>query len=667
MDAAREPGFATASHSVMRWDQSFEARIRLLAASPDSSDARAWLELGILARSGGDPAASLRCLRRATSLSPAEPACYHQLGLSYRASGRTAEAIAEFRRALTLAPESDDVANDCGVTLAELGEIDEASRTFESVVRRSPGDLRAWNNLGNVLRRLDRLEDALACLQKVVELRSDLAEAHGNLGLVLTAMGRHEEALACHDRSLQLRPGAASSHVNRGVALTAMGLDGDAEAAFTRAFELDPSCAEALIQLGLLRGRLGDRAESLRYHQAAAVLRPDGPEACNNLGNALRAVGRVEEAAACYERAVHLEPDFAEAQNNLAMTRLQRGQVAEALAGFDRAVGLHPGLAEARINRAYAWLSLGDLARGWHELEWRRRLPDPPIGHLPGLEWDGTELDDRVVVVHAEQGQGDTLQFARFAGTARARGARVWLRVPRPLMSPLSRCPGVERVLPLDSVSPEAPLHIAMMSLPGRLGIDRTHHLGWPVPYLFADKRLCQTLEAKMGPAGGLRVGIFWQGNPRFPEDWHRSIPLTKFLPLTLVEGVQFFVLQRGPGLDQLPGLADRWQPRLLSAPNGDEWCWEHTAAVIRQLDLVITSDSAVAHLAGAMGRPVWVALSAAADWRWLRDREDSPWYPTMRLFRQTTWRVWDDVFERIAQALECRLAGWQAGILGVP
>lgn len=580
------------------------------------------------------------------------------LGRGHTRSGQFEAAEACFARALSQGQAIDAEAwAELGLAYAVASRFSDAVRAFALASQADPEDAVIRANLGNALRLVGRLEEAERELRRSIVLSPELADAHGNLGLALTLMGRHSEAIACHDRSVSLGPEVAASHLHRGIALAAVGRSAEAEAALVRALELDPGETEAMVHLGLLRGRLGDLEGSLRIHQLVASLRPGDPEACNNLGSALRALGRVEEAAAWYERALDAEPRFAEAISNLGIARLQNGNYDEADTLFDRAVTLKPELVEAHVNRAHAWLGAGDVARGWREFEWRRLSPMSAVRQLPGREWTGTPLFDQIIVLHAEQGLGDTLQFVRFAAAVGQRGGRPWLRVPRQLASLLSRCPGVERVIaPEDPVPPEA-IHVPLMSLPYRLNLLQLEEQGGMVPYLFEDAHLADAIEPQLGAASGLRVGLAWQGNPRFPEDWHRSIPLKALLPLSRVEGIQCIVLQRGPGLEQLDALSDCWQPQRLMSPNEEEWGWENTAAVISRLDLVITSDSAIAHLAGAMGRPAWVVLSAAADWRWLRDRGDSPWYPTVRLFRQTTWRVWDDPVQRIVGELLVRLS----------
>ncbi len=370
---------------------------------------------------------------------------------------------------------------------------------------------------------------------------------------------------------------------------------------------------------------------------------------------ALAALGRFAEAENCYHEALRLNPRYAEAHNNLASALQALGRHEEALAGYDLALLYQPDSASAHWNRSLAWLQQGDYQRGWPEYEWRWRRDRVVRRRLPGAPWDGAPLDGRTLLIYPEQGLGDQIQFVRYAPLARQQGGRVVVECPPALLGLFATCPGIDQLVAEGTPLPPFDVHVPVMSLPHRLGTT-LETIPAAVPYLSADPARVASWAEVLAGIPGYRVGIAWQGNPRHAWDRHRSIPLARFAPLAQVPGVRLVSLQKGPGVEQLRGLAERLPVAVL--PDGPEGTFLDTAAVVSQLDLVVTADTALAHLAGALGVPVWVALSAHSDWRWLRDREDTPWYPSMRLFRQATLGDWPGVFACMAAELGPRSDG---------
>jgi hypothetical protein len=302
-----------------------------------------------------------------------------------------------------------------------------------------------------------------------------------------------------------------------------------------------------------------------------------------------------------------------------------------------------------------AWLLGGHFERGWPEYEWRWRGNEAVFAPLNQPLWDGSALEGRTILLHAEQGLGDTIQFIRYARLVRARGGTVVVACPTPLIQLLTGCAGIDQLIPQGSILPPFDVYAPLLSLPGILGTS-LGSVPAEVPYLVADAELERHWREKLGPLRAFKIGIAWQGNPGYLGDSFRSIPLTHFATLARVEGVRLFSLQKGPGSEQLSALGDLFPVTDLGSQlDNATGAFVETAAVMKSLDLIITSDTAVAHLAGALGVPVWVALPAVPDWRWMLDRADSPWYPTMRLFRQTAWGQWESVFARLASAV----SGW--------
>jgi hypothetical protein len=300
------------------------------------------------------------------------------------------------------------------------------------------------------------------------------------------------------------------------------------------------------------------------------------------------------------------------------------------------------------MNRALAWLQMGEFALGWTEYEWRFACPEHPLPDHPQPVWDGSPLDGRPILLWTEQGLGDSIQFIRYAQVVAARGGRVILHCPRSLARILATCPGVSQLVVEGGPLPEFDCHAPLMSLPRILGTT-LETIPARVPYLSAEPGLAESWSASLQSPDGFKVGIAWQGNPDHKKDRHRSFPLSRFQPLAAIPGVRLYSLQKEPGSEQLRSAGPEL-PVIELGPRLNDFM--DTAAAVRNLDLIICPDTSLAHLAAAMGVPVWVALPFACDWRWLLHRDDTPWYPTLRLYRQRRWGDWDDVFAMIAADL---------------
>ncbi|HEX8199580.1 MAG TPA: tetratricopeptide repeat protein [Isosphaeraceae bacterium] len=643
----------SAEQSWGRVDEAAAAYRRALELRPDYVEA--LNSLGIALKARGELDEAVASYRRALELRPDYAIAANNLGNALKARGKLDEAVAAYRRALELRPDYAMASSNLGAALFEQGRAEEAIAALRHALELMPGSAEAHNNLGVALRDRGGLDEAEAHVREALRLQPDFVPAHNNLGTILRKQGRWDEAVAGFRRALELQPESAEALVNLADALQARGRWDEAEAGYRRAVQLRPDSAEAHHGLGLAlleRGRLEEAAAGFRQ---ALRIRPGFAAALNGLGNALTELGELDEAAACYERALEQDPDLTAAHNNLGQARARQGRPDEALASFQRALELEPDSVDAHFNRSLVWLLTGDFERGWPEYEWRWRRSDAPIRPHPQPPWDGSPLDGRTILLHEEQGWGDTLQFIRYAALVKRRGGQVVVEVPGSLIPLLAGCAGIDRLVATGAEPPPVDVQAPLMSLPRILG---TPPAPFPadVPYLVADDRLVERWRRELDALGGFKVGIAWQGNPRHPGSRQRSIPLGEFAPLAGIEGVRLLSLQKGPGAEQLRE-AEGLFPVVDLGPGLDEasGAFMDTAAVMKGLDLVISCDTAVAHLAGALGVPTWVALSSAPDWRWLLDREDSPWYPTLRLFRQWPDEPgrWGPVFERMAAELE--------------
>ncbi len=505
----------------------------------------------------------------------------------------------------------------------QAGDLARAEQAYLQFVQQEPQSAQAWYLLGILSQARGDLAAAAARLEQAVRLRPDFAEAHNQLGKV------HRD---------QRRPA-------------------DAETRFREAARLRPDFADPHYNLAVILLRQKRPAEAEESGRAAVRLLPEVAATHNTLGVALLDQDRLAEAIACFERAVQLQPRNVEGLNNLGNASWQLGRFEDALASYAQALQIQPDYAEVHRNVALIRLLLGDFDRGWPEFEWRWRLPGlrPRIFTQP--RWDGSPLAGRTLLLYAEQGLGDTLQFVRYARLAKEQGATVIVECQKPLLRLLARCPGIDQLVGQGDPTPPHDVCAPLLSLPSlfRTTVDT---IPAAVPYLEADPALVEQWRQELASLSGFKIGINWQGNPHYQHDRQRSLPLREFAPLAGLPGVRLVSLQKGPGSEQLAAVAGQWPVTDLGTRLDETTgSFMDTAAVMKNLDLVVTSDTAIPHLAGALGLPVWVALAKVPDWRFLLEREDCPWYPTIGLFRQESQGEWGPVFQRIAQAVQ-RLIG---------
>ena len=623
---------------------------QILQADPNHADAIHLL--GLLAYQVGKHAIAVEYIGRAIRLNGNAPAFHNNMGVAYFALGKVPEAAACCRRALKLKPDYAEAHNNLGNALNEQGKLDEAVACYRLAVKLNPDYAEARNNLGVALRGQGKLDEAVICCRRAVRVKPDYAEAHNNLGVALRDQGKLDEAVACCRRAVELRPGFGGAYGNLGNALKDQGKLDEAVACYRRALEVQPDFAEAHNNLGNALKIQRKLDEAVACYRRALELKPDFVEAHNNLGNALNDQGKLDEAVACYRRALELMPDFAEAHSNLGNALNDQGKLDEAAACYRRALELMPDFAEAHWNRALLWLLTGDFAQGWPEYEWRWRRKQAPRRPFPAAPWDGRPLDGKTILLHTEQGLGDTIQFIRYAALLRQSGARVIVACQKALLQVLKSCPGIDLLVPETAPAPAFDAHVPLMSLPG---IFQTSLESIPgkTPYLFADSELVGKWRERLREFSGFKIGICWQGNSAYRGDGYRSIALPEFAPLARIPGTCLISLQKGPGSEQVTEVRDRFPiVDFADELDGEAGPFMDTAAVMKNLDLVIAVDTVVAHLAGALGVPVWVALPLVPDWRWLLDRLDSPWYPTARLFRQRELGNWQGVFDDVREAL---------------
>jgi len=548
---------------------------------------------------------------------------------------------------------------DAGVAAQRRGDWAQAEGIYREIVRVKPDFAEPYNNLGAALKALGRPEEAVESYRRAVAVKPDYGEAWRNLARTLRALGRDEEAADSYRGLVAVVPGDANAHTDLGEMLLALERREEAVACFDRALAIDPSDARALNDLGVALERMGRLEEAVESYRRALAVAPQHAGACNNLGNALKALDRFEEAVDSYRQAVAIMPDSAEFALNLGSALEGLNHHRESIAWYRRAQALDPEFAEAHWNEALSALCLGDFETGWtkYEYRWRRRAAAKrrTFGRPQWLGESDCNLDGRTILLHAEQGFGDTIQFLRFVTAVVARGGRVVLEVQPSLVALVGASldllvqGGQDRVTVVGRGDPLPPLDLvcSLLSLPLALG-TRVSTLPDAVPYLEPPPDRVVAWQARLS-GGRRRVGVAWSGQPAHANDRHRSMSLAALAPLLLRADIDFYVLQNQlrdgdrETIEKIPGLT------YLGDELND---FADTAALTAAMDLVISVDTSIAHLAGALARPVWVLLPFSPDWRWMLDRDDSPWYPTACLHRQPAIGDWDSVIARVAADL---------------
>jgi len=547
----------------------------------------------------------------------------------------------------------------------QAGHGDKAERLCAEVLRHRPDEFNALHLLGLINYQRGHLAEALRFMAAALRSNGRSVDTWSNMGLVLHAQGEFAKALQSYDQALTLAPGHPDVHNNRGNALDKLGRRDEALESFDKAIAARPDYVNALYNRGTALLDLGRYEEALADFNAAVAVAPNHPESLCHRGNALFRLGRVEEAAECYARAATLAPQDPLILHNYALALRHTGRPREALQNAEQALRLLPDYAPARFEQGCALLALGDLERGFaaYEVRWQTSEFIPQRRNFSAPLWLGEQdLRGKRILLHAEQGFGDALQFVRYVPLVARRGGTVILEVRPELKSLLSVIEGTSSVVACGEALPEFDLHCPLMSLPHAC---RTTLETIPanVPYIAADSSKVVRWAERLSPyAGRRKVGLVWAGAPRAHDpnakaiDARRSLTLQHFAVLAGIAGIQFFSLQKGE-----PSVQAQHPPEGLPFADvtADLNGFDDTAALIANLDLVICVDTAVAHLAGAMAKPVWILSRFDACWRWLNRREDSPWYPTARLFYQLAPGAWDDVLARVHNTLE----RWKFGI----
>ena len=594
-------------HQAGRLPQAAQLYQEILRRNPNQFDALQLL--GIIAAQSHNHQLATECFSKAIKQNPSMPGLYYNLGNVLQEQGQLKEATASYRLALALAPNYAETHNNLGLALEKQGELTEAIASYKLAVALQPSQAQSHQNLGLALQKQGDLAAAIACFQVAVTLQPDCAGFQVNLANVLQEQQRWQEAIAHYQQALFLQPDSAEIYHNLGMALHS----------------------------------LERWDEAIAHYQQALVIQPDVAEIYSNMAATKRKQWRFNEAIADYRQALFLQPHAAEIHDNLGMILHEQLRLEEAILHYKLALNLKPNYANAHFNLSMALLLGGNLPPGFTEYEWRWQKVDSPPRPFSQPLWDGSSLKGKTVLLHGEQGFGDQIQFIRYVSLVAQFQGRIVVECSLPLVRLFTTVTGINQVVPRGETLPTFDVHAPLMSLPLILGTT-LETIPAQIPYLYPSPTIPMPLATA---ANTLKVGITWAGSPLLTGNQNRFCSLEDFLPLLDIPNVALYSLQTGLQAQELTSLS---VPIPDLSPQLNDFA--DTASMLAQLDLIISIDTAVAHLAGALGKPAWVILPFAPDWRWLLKREDSPWYPTLRLFRQSQPGDWAGVMQRVKQAL---------------
>ena len=611
-------------------------------------DAEAHSNLGNALKELGQLEGAAACYRQALKLRPDYVEAQNNLGNTLKDSGQLNDALSCYLDALKINPDYAEAHCNLGLIQQELGQYDNAAKSYCRALQIKPDFAEVYNNLGNLRRDLGQFEEAITYYCSAIEIKPSLVDAYISLGIILKTLGRIKDAAACYYQALEIAPANAELHFYLGVALQQLGELNDAVASYQRAREINPNYAEVYCNMGVAFKDLGQFDKAIENYHRALDIKPDYADAHFNLANALKGIGQLDDSVANYRCALKIKPDYAEAFCNMGDALKELTQLDEAVDSYRRALEINPEYSEARCNLGIALLHLGNLAEGWqnYESRWEGGTPkiSRPITSLP--QWLGQDpnLSDRLLVFD-EQGLGDKLQFSRYlplvaeyfpAGVSFVVGSLLKSLFIRsfPHVEILDEIPGNQAAWQWQCPLLSLPLafHTSLENLPKQ------------IPYLIPDPIKVAYWNNKIAglelPISTRKIGIVWKSGSRMKIAQLKSLSLEQLAPLFKQQNCSFFSLQieSDPDKNQwvTSGKLIDWTVEFLD--------FDDTAALIMNMDLIISVDTAVLHLAAGLGRPTWLFNRYASDWRWMKNCEDSPWYPTMRLFTQKIAGKWNDV-----------------------
>jgi tetratricopeptide (TPR) repeat protein len=640
------------------------ARLLARVFTIDPGHAPALATLGDALTRKGEREGAVDAFARAVARQPQDATLHAKLGAALCGLSRFDEAEAAYRDAIALNSDAIRSHFNLAVALTGQGRPAEAEAIYRDVIARDAAYHGVWLNLGNVLADQEKFDGAIAVYHQALKADPDNFGLHGSLATALYRQRRLDESIIHLRRATALDGGNMPALRLLGLVLHEAGRIQEAVHVFRQVSALDPGDVEILSNLCACLCALGQIDEAITACELALAISPDYAPAHTNMGIILDLQNDFEAAVAAHRRAIAACPGYIKGYANLAVALRNVGEIDEALEVSRRVVALEPDEPQVRFNHSHFLLMSGDLLNGFVEHGWGRKCKGWANGFLDlrESEWQGEALDGRTLLLYAEFGIGDALQFVRYLPLVAEMGGSIVLQVQRELVPLLRMLPGVI-VVPRGAPLPPFDVHLPLMDLP-RIFRTTLDSIPADIPYLHADRASVARWRYALDDKRSLKVGVVWAGNPQHRGDRYRSLRAQDVLPRLIMPGVQLYSLQKEPRPEDVEVLARLSAEIIDLAPVIDNFA--DTAAAVMVLDLVIAVDTSVVHLAGALGRPVWVLLPYALDWRWLRDREDTPWYPSARLFRQHKTHVWEDALSRVSSEL-ARVAAGERDLIWPP
>jgi tetratricopeptide (TPR) repeat protein len=547
---------------------------------------------------------------------------------------------------------SDMVAR--GIALLEGGDLVQAQAVFEAVLVAVPKHFDALHLSGIIAAQSGEYVPAHKWFLQALEVNPKSAQAHGNCGVALYELGQFPEALAHYDAAIRIAPDFSQAHCNRGNALRQLQKVNDAIASYNQAIALQPQYAAAFYNRGVALQEAEQLFAAIESYCQALALEPHNAQTHFNLGDAYHACVQLELALSCYDKAITLVPSYADAYNNRGLVLRDLGRLDEAVISFSQAIAQDPRHADAHLNMGLTFLLSGDFQSGWELYEWRWKTKGTNLA-IPNFEqkmWMGhSSLENKTILIHGEQGLGDALQFCRYLAHLKNRGARVLLAVHHSLRALLETLDGVDAFINKGEALPPFDFHCPLLSLPMALLTDLDSIPKSPA-YLRADPKKVSEWAMRLGVKTKPRIGVVWSSTSKFKGDAQRSMTFSQFQQALPPSDFQYICLQKEIKESDLLSFSERQDVAFYGDQLHD---FSDTAALVENLDLIISTCTSVPHLSGAMGKPTWVILGHVPDWRWMLHRDDSPWYPSVKLYRQDASWQWDAVVDRVRQDLLVR------------
>ena len=646
--AQKEFNKAFSLHQMGRLGEAQAIYEEVLALQPRHFDSLHLL--GLIAFQAGDPQKAVALIEKAISIYPHHADYYINLGMALRALGQLEAAVANYDKALAINPSLLEAHYNRGNALGELNQLNSAIESYERAIAIKPDHAESYYYRGNALKELKLFDAAVSSYDKAIALLPKFAEAYFNRGNALKELNLLDEAVTSYNKAIDLKPGYAEAYYNRANAFMKLGQIDTAVTSYDQVIVLRPHYAEAYCNKGVALLDLKQLQAAAACFDTAITLNPNYAVAYSNRGIALKALGQLDTALSSYDKAIALDPNFVDAYSNRGQLLQDLKQLEAAASDFDAAIALNPNHAEAHFNKSLLLLLNGDFANGWKLYEWRWRVPSflSPRRNFKEPLWLGAEsLEGKTILLYAEQGLGDTIQFCRYAKQVSALGAKVLMEVPKPLFELLRSLDGVSNLIPSGAPLPEFDYQCPLLSLPlaFKTSLDT---IPLNQNYLHVDPHKVADWANKLGTKTKRRIGLVWSGNAMHKNDYNRSILLFDLIG-KLPQAFEYISLQKE--------VREIDREILQATPNlrhfGSELhSFTDTAALCELMDVVISVDTSVAHLSSALGKETWVLLPYVPDWRWLLVNEDSPWYPSAKLYRQTHLSDWTSVISSVSEDL---------------